>query len=537
MADKKPAKVDKNSDDTANETAILTHVANMERVGSKLIIPEGLALRDLLVMVKRLIADEEQEYQVFLDYDFILPEGMVAFDQAMNDVFGWSLGVTQTSFFGKNPPTKVGIEIGPGKTIQSTFGPVATPGIDGQITVQAYFKDGLPRLRLHVNVLNKQRSRIDLLDKQIRDLVKSRSIYKGQAIYLPVVEGDPDDHPPMDYFPRFLDLSNIRGEELIFTAETSAIIEDNVFGPIRNTDEFRRAGIPLKTGILMEGPYGCGKTLTALVLAKTAVQNGWTFFLVKDARHLKTTLDFAANYQPAVVFCEDIDRVMEDDSFGNRSESIDSILNTIDGIMAKSSEMMVVLTTNHVEKISKAMLRPGRLDVVVSITPPDAEAVEKLLRQYARGLIPVNENLDKVCERLGGQIPAMIREVVERAKRSAIAQGQKMVNGEIVIRAQDLERAAAGLMRHLELLKEPVIDRRSDEEKAAQILGDSIKFNVLELEKTADLLLDMHSNAQAINDEIMDVAAQLDRVRDGVAGEPTASSLHATTKSEVGEGA
>lgn len=535
MAEKKSPATKSDSPEVVDEKAIMTQLSSLERTGTKLIIPEGLALRDLLVMVKRMIADEEQEYVVHLDYDFILPEGMVAFDQAMSDVFGWSLGVTTQSFFGKNPPQKVSLEIGPNKTIQATFGPVATPGIDGQLVVGSYMKDGLPRMRLSVQVLNKQRNRIDLLNTRIRDLVKNNSIYRGQAIYLPVVEGDLDEHPPQDFFPRFLDLSEVNVNELVFSSETAAIIEDNVFGPIRNTQEFRNAGIPLKTGILMEGPYGCGKTLTALALAKTAVQNGWTFFLVKDARHLKTTLDFASNYQPAVVFCEDIDRVMED-TMGSRTESIDSILNTIDGIMAKSSEMMVVLTTNHVEKISKAMLRPGRLDVVVSITPPDAGAVEKLLRQYARGLIPVNEDLTKVCQRLEGQIPAMVREVVERSKRSAIAQGQKMVNGEIVIRAIDLERAAAGLMRHLELLKEQEIDLRSNMEKAADILVKNSIFDQDRLKKTLDVVEDLEMLATNTVDDLFEIRKEMERIRDEHATNINLIDTPRITESPEGEG-
>ena len=54
---------------------------------------------------------------------------------------------------------------------------------------------------------------------------------------------------------------------------------------------------------------------------------------------------------------------------------------------SKDSEIMVVLTTNEVSKIHPAFLRPGRIDAVVSIRPPDTEATVRMVRRYGRGLV------------------------------------------------------------------------------------------------------------------------------------------------------
>ena len=76
----------------------------------------------------------------------------------------------------------------------------------------------------------------------------------------------------------------------------------------------------------------------------------------------------------------------------------------------------MVLTTNHVEKINPAMLRPGRLDAVISVRPPDkGRRSSGCSRLYGRGLIPKEEDLSSVGKKLEGLIPALIREVVERA--------------------------------------------------------------------------------------------------------------------------
>jgi transitional endoplasmic reticulum ATPase len=124
----------------------------------------------------------------------------------------------------------------------------------------------------------------------------------------------------------------------------------------------------------------------------------------------------ASRWQPAVVFCEDIDRFVGP----NRDHKIDQVLNTIDGTESKGWEIIVVLTTNFLGHVNPALLRPGRCDAIIVLEPPDAEAAEKLLRQYGRGLIKDAENLTEVSEALSGCIPAVVREVIERAKLTSI---------------------------------------------------------------------------------------------------------------------
>lgn len=189
--------------------------------------------------------------------------------------------------------------------------------------------------------------------------------------------------------------------------------------------------------------YGTGKTMTANVTSKVCVDNGWTYILLDDIRALKEALLFAQRYQPAVVFAEDVDRVAE-----HRDQRGNDLLNTIDGVLTKNSQVITVLTTNHVEKLDRAMLRPGRLDAVITVRPPEAEAVERLVRLYGRGLVVADEDLTAVGEALAGNIPATIREVVERSKLAMVGAGRDSVT------AEDLLLAGKGMERHLSLLQD-----------------------------------------------------------------------------------
>jgi transitional endoplasmic reticulum ATPase len=242
------------------------------------------------------------------------------------------------------------------------------------------------------------------------------------------------------------------------------MIKTNLFVPITRAKDCILNKIPVKRGVLLGGVYGTGKTMAAAVASKLAVEAGITYVYVPRADELRNALEFAKQYQsPAcVVFCEDIDRALA----GERSVQMDDILNTLDGIDAKTGNVIVVLTTNAMEQINPAMLRPGRLDAVIEVPPPDGEAVTRLLRSYGKGVISEKEDLTAVGEVLSGHIPAVIAEVVKRAKLYQIglqAQGSKVA----VISAEALLASANTMAAQVRLLKGKTPDPEPDTLTAA----------------------------------------------------------------------
>jgi transitional endoplasmic reticulum ATPase len=133
---------------------------------------------------------------------------------------------------------------------------------------------------------------------------------------------------------------------------------------------------------------------------------------------------------------------------------------------SKDSEIILVLTTNEVENIHQGMLRPGRLDAVIAVERPDAEAVTRLMRLYGRGLIDETEDLTRIGMELAGSTPAVVREVVERAKLTALSlsdQPLKLTGEALLISAQTMKG-------HLMLLNK----KTPKEPHAMEILGTAI---------------------------------------------------------------
>jgi transitional endoplasmic reticulum ATPase len=189
-----------------------------------------------------------------------------------------------------------------------------------------------------------------------------------------------------------------------------------------------------------------------------AKNSGWTFILLDKIKGLKVALEFANRYAPALVFAEDVDRVA-----AVRTDTINDLINTIDGVVSKRAEIMTVLTTNFVEKLDPVILRPGRLDAVITLRPPGSETVQRLIRHYAGMLVAVNEDISAAGAELAGQIPATIREAVERAKLGMIGRAGDSLNGD------DLVTAARTMKNHLELLNRHTTEQ-SEPEKLANAL-------------------------------------------------------------------
>lgn len=422
--------------------------------------PGKMPMEKAVEALQRKIADDNQMFQAHEIIDAYPLDGAVAFVKAMQKLYGWASPVPTPTFFGPRPPQMISVKVGKEDTdvIQCPLGGFRLPGVDQQIeTVIGPF--GAKRAQVflvHGQIKKKDRHLLLELMTEARRIVREESIYRGKAIRLGVTdEGELDMEVP----PSFLDVSDTSESSLIFDSDIQEQINTSILVPIKHTDVCRKAKIPLKRGVLLEGPYGTGKSLTARMTANICEQNGWTFVLLDKVQGLRVALEFANRYSPAVVFAEDIDRIACE-----RDEAANDLINTIDGVVSKRSEIMTILTTNFAEKLNPVILRPGRLDAVISLRAPTKDAVERLLRNYAGKLLDDKANVSKAADELKGQIPASIRECVERAKLGMIGRGDdKLADADLVIAAQTMKN-------HLALLNKED-KKKTDAEQLAESLS------------------------------------------------------------------
>lgn len=438
------------------------------REGNKLMVPKNMTWQAVIEAAKMKMAEEEKPVDIIFDFDLMVPEGALALFRTLDDLYGFIELRDTPGFWSDTPPTFLTVQTSFGKTEQIPWGRFAVPGVEGHIQTTIRWLHNIPYFQIIASIPAGSRPAI----QTIADHIKARtdSIYKGSAIKVKFPKRD-DSTPPSDYFPKFLELADVSEAGLIFSEDVQNLVDTTLFTPIRKTEFCRKHGISLKRGILLEGPPGVGKTLTANVVASLTQQHGWTFIQADDIKDLARIYKFAMKCQPCVISCEDLDQVLKDAD--ERNDVINGILNSIDGIESKGLEIILVLTTNYVGKITKAALRPGRIDAVVPVRPPDAEAVQRLIRLYVGERMAPGEDLTRAGELLAGKNAAVVREVVERSTLSALRWASDP-DAPITIRAIDIETSAHGMEAHNKLLEPEAEDDRSDLEKAASIVAGAL---------------------------------------------------------------
>lgn len=393
-----------------------THVAEVVNHGTSITLPINMSIEDgILTLVRRL---EYMEKPVILTetLDVFPYDGALALDAVLTERYGWSQATGTPGWFGENPPQLVNVQTGPNTFVRAPWGAFMLPGIEGKITADVDQQGGRFKFKMVAQVKRKDEGTINAIFEATREYLKHNSLYRGKAIKIKFRDDDGD--PLAMPQPEFIDTDAIDPEQLILSDAVHDAIDTNLFTPIRRVADCLANGIPVKRGVLLGGTYGTGKTLAASVASRHAADSGVTYLYIPRANELAEAIEFAKQYQsPAcVIFCEDVDRVLS----GERDEDMDEILNLIDGIDTKNANIIVVVTTNDLNAIEPAMLRPGRLDAVIEVTAPDAKAVEKLLRFYGKDAILSDTNLTEAGILLNGQIPAIIAEVVNRAKLSQL---------------------------------------------------------------------------------------------------------------------
>ena len=137
-------------------------------------------------------------------------------------------------------------------------------------------------------------------------------------------------------------------------------------------------GIPYRRGYLLYGPPGCGKS--SFVLGLAGELSMAICILSLSNRHLDDEgLMLLLNTAPqrSIVLLEDVDRAFSNDS----RVTISGLLNSVDGVAAQEGRLLF-LTTNHINKLDDALIRPGRCDVKLLFPNSTSEQQQKLFLRF-----------------------------------------------------------------------------------------------------------------------------------------------------------
>ncbi|MEP9415275.1 AAA family ATPase [Gordonia sp. VNQ95] len=199
-------------------------------------------------------------------------------------------------------------------------------------------------------------------------------------------------------------LGSITLDDVGDMTETKQALTEAVLWPLEHPDTFTRLGVQPPRGVLLFGPPGCGKTFVVRALAASGRLSVHTVkgaelmdkWVGSSERAVRDLFSRARESAPSLIFLDEIDalaprRGQSSDS-GVSDRVVAALLTELDGV-EPLTDVVVLGATNRPDLIDPALLRPGRLERLVFVPPPDAAARADILRTSGRN-VPLADDID-----------------------------------------------------------------------------------------------------------------------------------------------
>ena len=444
--------------------------------GAKFGIPEGVGLREASKILDKMAdALEEVVHRTHVFKGLPIDAAWVA-TQVLDKEFAANIPAEMQGFWGPIPPRMIPIQLWNGEIVHAYWGEVKFIQYNG---AKATFgiakdKDGYPTLSITFAYQKKYEEKFEGVVKAIHTNLSSKSVFAGKAIKVRFNDDDPTEFDPA-LVPIFLNPKQ-KFSDVILPKDIEDMVRVHMISAVTKRARAKEVGLPFKRGVLVAGDPGTGKSMSIAALMTACEEHGVTAILVANTRHLKHAIPMANMLAPAVLICEDVDTIFNEAVGNPKSEAeISDLLNALDGISNKDTEVMFVLTTNRPESIQERFLRGQRIGVTINFRLPGSEEAIRLVRAYAKGQIDNNEDLTTAGTILDGFRAADIAEVVRSAQRAMVARTD--VGDPTDLKASDIEIAARDRLAQLGDIKKSRQNPGPDITKAtvfAQMLGAEI---------------------------------------------------------------
>lgn len=376
---------------------------------NKISLPQGMTAAkgaEILADVATALAQKEVFSRTFKYRPF---DGAHAVTSVLRKFFGTSgRGVPIKTMFGSIPPQQIEIEVDQhGHTEQVPWGHVAMSHLEGKLMLSASEDTEYGTLfTLSVDCPKRYGQEVAGFFTLVEHELRTNSIYKGKSI-----KGTDQ--------PRFIPTGY--DDTIVYAEDVESALNATVWGVIQHAALLKEDKKKVNKRVLLEGPYGTGKSEAGRRTASVANDNGWTFIQFQSGKsnleELEKTIQTARLYAPAVVFIEDIDIYAGVEGVNSQTR----ITNLFDGIGTKGDQVMIVMTSNVPAAFSKGMLRAGRVDRMIHIGELDKNGVEQLVRRViGEHRLDSDIDFEAVHVAMEGFEPAFVRSTFDQAAEAAL---------------------------------------------------------------------------------------------------------------------
>ncbi|MDG6100782.1 AAA family ATPase [Dactylosporangium aurantiacum] len=201
-----------------------------------------------------------------------------------------------------------------------------------------------------------------------------------------------------------LELAKVTLDDVGDMAEVKQTLTESVLWPLSYPDAFSRLGVEPPRGVLLYGPPGCGKTFLVKAIAGTGKANVLSVkgaellskWVGESERAVRELFRRAREAAPTLVFLDEVDALAptrgQATDGGTTDRVVAALLTELDGVESLRN-VVVIGATNRPDLVDPALLRPGRLERLVFVPPPDADARAEILRTASKS-VPLAADVD-----------------------------------------------------------------------------------------------------------------------------------------------
>jgi transitional endoplasmic reticulum ATPase len=234
-----------------------------------------------------------------------------------------------------------------------------------------------------------------------------------------------------------LDIAHLSLDDVGDMTQVKEAVTEAVLWPLQYPDTFARLGVSAPRGLLLYGPPGCGKTFLVKAIAGSGQANVLSVkgaellskWVGESERAVRELFRRAREAAPTLVFLDEVDALApvrgQSTDGGTTDRVVASLLTELDGVESLR-DVVVIGATNRPDLVDPALLRPGRLERLVFVPPPDADARAQILAAAAKS-VPLDPAVDLVAlgKRTEGfsaaDCAALVREAALTAMRESMS--------------------------------------------------------------------------------------------------------------------